>query len=117
MTTEPKGQAFVYVVMGTTGEYSDRSEWPVLAHLKKPDAERHVELASDWARQRRYHEDAQRDVANYNSHRDENNPHDPNMQVDYTGVSYYVLDVPLATELAERLNIAIIEPADRKVVL
>ena len=31
--------AIIYVVMGTTGEYSDREEWPVRAYFSKHLAE------------------------------------------------------------------------------
>ncbi len=36
----------IYVVMGTVGEYSARSEWAIAAYTDKSLAEKHVTLAS-----------------------------------------------------------------------
>lgn len=41
----------IYVVMGTSGEYSDRNEWAVVAYTIEKDARRHVYLASAAARE------------------------------------------------------------------
>lgn len=43
------GRATIYVVRGSSGEYSDRNEWPVAAYLDEPSAEKHVAMASDRA--------------------------------------------------------------------
>lgn len=40
----------IYVVMGTTGEYSDRSEWPVIAYFDEEKAKQHVTLARQEAK-------------------------------------------------------------------
>jgi hypothetical protein len=42
--------ASIYVVMGQHGEYSDRSEWAVIAFHDEAAAKRHVTLAQDEAR-------------------------------------------------------------------
>lgn len=39
----------VYVVMGTSGEYSDRNEWPVIAYFDKEKAEQHIKNATQEA--------------------------------------------------------------------
>ena len=39
----------VWIVMGTTGEYSDRSEWPICVYTNKQAAEDHVEQATQLA--------------------------------------------------------------------
>ena len=36
----------VWVVMGTTGEYSDRNEWPVRAFFDEAAAQEHIEKAT-----------------------------------------------------------------------
>lgn len=41
----------VYVVMGTTGEYSDRDEWAVCAYTSEDSAKTHVERATARARE------------------------------------------------------------------
>lgn len=38
-------ERFVYVVMGTTGEYDDRNEWPVRAWPSEDEAQVHVYMA------------------------------------------------------------------------
>jgi len=40
----------IYVVMGTTGEYSDRSEWLVIAYFDEEKAKQHVTLARQEAK-------------------------------------------------------------------
>lgn len=37
----------VYVVMGSAGEYSDRTEWAVVAYLDEERAKQHVVAATD----------------------------------------------------------------------
>ncbi len=41
----------IYIVMGCQGEYSDRSEWPVVAYRKKARAEAEVKrLEARWVK-------------------------------------------------------------------
>lgn len=92
----------IYVVMGTTGEYSDRTEWPVVAYTNESDARRHVELAGNEAktifatRKDRYSTDG---IVN---------PFDPKMEMDYMGTEYFIhstvlsADVVLNEIIAER---------------
>ena len=80
----------VYLVMGTTGEYSDRTEWPVKAYLDKGKAEQHVEQASKKA--------AEIDVTRGGcwDYPDKGvNPFDPNMHMDYTGTDYFYYEAEL----------------------
>lgn len=35
----------VYIVMGSSGSYSEQSEWPVMAYSKASDAQTHVDQA------------------------------------------------------------------------
>lgn len=84
----------VYVVMGSTGEYSDRGEWPVVAYSVEDDAKAHVERAQARAREifQKWHGRAW-----HWSKEEDPNEHDPDMCLDYTGTTYYVMPVPLAT--------------------
>ena len=83
----------IHVIMGSTGEYSDRREWPVRAVRDEERAKCIVELATQRAT-----------VINESKDRyaslDEKNPAhvnewDPDMQTDYTGTSYFYYTVDL----------------------
>ncbi len=80
----------LYVVMGTTGEYSDRSEWPVRAFIDETAAETLAVLATARAKEI---EDTKGN--RYSSIPDGANEHDQQMQMDYTGTKYYIMTVPL----------------------
>lgn len=88
----------VHVVMGTTGEYSDRTEWPVVAYPSAEQAQEHVRLATEWMQKNcdphklyalGYLERAEWRKAN-------TNPYDPSMEVDYTGTTWFTYEVPVA---------------------
>lgn len=81
----------IYVVMGTTGEYSDRSQWPVKAYRTEASARVLVEKASERAR-----EIEVATKGSYRAMREAVNEHDPHMDMDYTGTTYYVMKVDLA---------------------
>lgn len=87
---------FVYLVMGTTGEYSGRAEWPVAAYLNEEIAQRHIRLVSTWARQWETKHKSMYDI--------EDPPHewcplDPHMCMKYSGTSYYYLKAPLGQDV------------------
>jgi hypothetical protein len=82
----------VYVVMGQTGEYSDRTEWVVVAYSNEADAQKHVENATRRAKELevtkpRNWEALEAHLAS--------NEFDPAMQLDYTGTRYYYMAVEL----------------------
>lgn len=79
----------IYVVVGTTGEYSDRSEWLVCAFVKEQDAKDLVVNAS-----RRAQELAATRSSQYSIERAANE-YDPKMEMDYTGTTYYYAPVEL----------------------
>ena len=81
------GQAFI--VMGTTGEYSDRYEWAVMAYLDESAAQEHVVNADRRAKEIF----ATRN--NYHSVKRGANEFDPEMSMDYTGTDYFIYTVPL----------------------
>ena len=79
----------VYVVIGSTGEYSDYMQWYVCAYQDKSRADKHAQAAYDEAvkidkeRKSRYHSPTR------------TNPYDPKMRMDYTGTKYCVDAVDL----------------------
>lgn len=84
----------IYVVEGSTGEYSDHQEWLVCAFWEELDAQGFIEQVSDRAREifqlrhvpgwRRYPIDSR--FAN---------DFDPGMAMDYTGTNYNYYPVEL----------------------
>ncbi len=79
----------IYVVIGTTGEYSDKTEWPVKAFFDLSKAEDVVVKATARA--------AELDAKRESRYRagEEKNEYDPNMQMDYTGTWYEIMKVYL----------------------
>lgn len=79
----------IWIVEGTTGEYSDRDDWAVVAYKSKKKAEDHVRNAMlrakeiEESRESRYH--AAEGV----------NQFDPKMRMDYTGTEYYTVECDL----------------------
>src|SRR5947199_241528 len=90
----------LHVVMGTTGEWSGRKEWPVAAYFDEEDAKRHVLAASAEMRKLMatlkddmlYDTDA---VCEKIRARPDLPPYDPNFQMTYTGTSYFIVQVEL----------------------
>ena len=76
----------IYVVMGTCGEYSDRSEWAVIAYYDEQKAQEHVLKASRRAKELQIAYD-ERWVEGQNEF-------DPNIRLDYTGTEYFYYTVP-----------------------
>ena len=79
--------------MGTTGEYSDRTEWPVIAFEDKELAKQQVYFASI-----RANEIYNQMINDINFDLDDNknkNSYDPNMKMDYTGTSYFIYETTL----------------------
>ena len=79
----------IYIVMGTTGEYSDRIEWPVVAYKDKKLAENHVHNATQTA-----------NIIFSNMQTDFTlglckNSYDPKMKMDYTGTYYFIYETTL----------------------
>ena len=86
----------VWLVMGATGEYSDRQEWPVRAYRDKSAAEREVmrlteESKALFARVGYGWESHQRKAV------EEHGPRvgDPGFSMDYTGTSYFYYEAEL----------------------
>lgn len=94
----PKDTRSIHVVMGTTGEYSDRSEWPVKAFSAQEKAEALVKELVAWAVVKGVHSSQSgrgfADYATRNKWAAE--CPDPNFQCDYTGTNWYTMEVPYA---------------------
>lgn len=84
----------IYVVFGTTGEYSDRSEWPVRAFRTEAQAQELIEKASAAAREvfLKYESG---ELHRWDIDDGDFNPYDSKMQIDYTGTTYYIYKVEL----------------------
>lgn len=77
----------VHVVEGTTGEYEDRTEWPVVGFTDRARAEAFCKSINKWCQERSLH------VHRYSGDDVPTNPYDPHMQVDYTGTEYHLYTV------------------------
>ena len=77
----------IYVVMGVTGGSLDNLEWPVRAYRDIRLAEQHVTNAIEYANaiEVQHLKDNKKPLGT--------NPYDPRMQMDYTGTSYFIMEV------------------------
>ena len=82
----------IYVVFGSTGEYSDRTEWPVLAYSSLKNAQKHCGNAADYAREIFGKVKSVYDIPDKLMR---SNPYDSKMMMDYTGTSYYIVETTL----------------------
>ena len=88
----------IYVVMGTTDEYSAREIWLVRAFFSKKEAEEYVVKADEWANAfwipRRSKLDGIRCLLD--QPKKPESPFDPNMKMTYyTGTDYWYEEVEL----------------------
>lgn len=81
----------IYIVYGSTGEYSDRNEWPVAAYADEALAQCHVAAATRWYQENDCFEKREGAWGC--------NPFDPAMSIDYTGTHWYLGGVDLLSEL------------------
>ncbi|TXH59003.1 MAG: hypothetical protein E6Q97_00910 [Desulfurellales bacterium] len=91
----------IYVVIGETGEYSDREEWTVRAFTSEKRAKDFILMLDNWLREngKSYRESRAVHVSGrYNTEC----PHDPRFQVDYTGTRYYLDETELEEESDEK---------------
>lgn len=84
----------IYVVLGTTGEYSDRMEWVVRAFRNEKTAQDQVEfLTEKWAALKA---GLERYTDEYRNAEKAMTEWDPNFYEDYTGTSWWMSDgIPL----------------------
>jgi hypothetical protein len=87
----------IYVVMGSTGEYSDHHNWLVCAYRTKEDAEQHeieaTKRAHGFKREDRYEPDFKDRL------KAAMGEYDPECQMDYTGTDYCTIEVELRAKL------------------
>jgi hypothetical protein len=89
----------IYIVMGATGEYSDRNEWAVAAYYDEELAKTHVEEATK--RAKAIEVAAEVDAADWNLKEKlmKENPFDSCSYMSYTGNGYYIYTLPISREL------------------
>jgi hypothetical protein len=90
----------VFIVFGQTGEYSDRTDWPVKGFLSRERAEAFEMDATKWAKKYKADlADVQCDECygcgrhNFGCRQEPKPPHDPGFRCDYTGTDYYTIEV------------------------
>jgi hypothetical protein len=87
-----------YIVEGTTGEYSDYSDWPVAVFTSRGRALRFTARANAWLKEHELHRDSC--TMPFSGRQDAPRPvFDPQLRVDYTGADYHCLSVTLDPEL------------------
>lgn len=79
----------VYIVMGSTGEYSDHQEWLVAAYFDKEKGKEHVEKAGARAREIERQRESRYSIPQGI------NEYDPYMLMYYTGTFYNLAEVDL----------------------
>ena len=92
----------IHIVIGSTGEYSDRSEWMVAAYTEEEKAKTHVELANARARELGISFEDEMVRLSY----DESSkaaqamkPLDHRCHISYTGTGYHLQKVNLLEEI------------------
>jgi hypothetical protein len=79
----------IYLVIGRTGEYSDRSEWPVCWRESLSDAEQIVaKLNAEAAAFKEWDDDAERYSGDAERNERMKAMTDPSFSCDYTGTTY-----------------------------
>lgn len=90
----------VWIIMGTTGEYSDRSEWPVRGYINEATARTEVEAMS--ARAREVQDEFRQVKYDFSPEGKARMSQimqyigDDSFNADYTGTSYYLMEVDIA---------------------
>jgi len=87
----------VYIVFGTTGEYSDRTEWPVCGYRNEDVARKHADDAMIWAHLLKEKVDDEGKSV-FEAREQLISPYDKHISMDYTGTDYYVVEVDIMDE-------------------
>lgn len=90
----------IFVVFGKTGEYSDRSEWAVIAYTSEDDAKAHVLKATEYAKAWLAHTQSEEFIDQWWTPEAAEklkaaNPMDPSFSMEYTGTEYYYAPIEL----------------------
>lgn len=100
------GVLTAWLVIGGTGEYSDRSDWYVAIFFDEAQANAYCQKLEDWCRAQKVHVST-RDVLAYTERSELRCPLDPRFSCDYTGTEYFVRPVAvgesgIAAEITNR---------------
>jgi hypothetical protein len=90
--------AKIFIVRGTTGEYSDQRSWLVAAYRDETLANIHADTAAAKARA---HEKKTERYSHDDGLAEAMGAWDPDAKMDYAGTDYHVLPVTLRTKLPE----------------
>lgn len=91
--------ATIFLVSGSTGEYSDYSQWTVRAFSTREAADAFAAKANAWLKERRFHRDGP--LADFEVRDEAESDFDSELRVDYTGSDYAVLGpFPLDDEVS-----------------
>ena len=101
---------YVYVVIGSTGEYSDHDDWYVAAYLNAREAKKHVLLATEAGNARMasiesYHGSRGATPYDKDFHSDYSRgatPYDKDFHSDYSGFNYTYAMIQLHDTAPER---------------
>lgn len=80
----------IYIVKGQTGEYDSAREWNVIAFNDKEEAEKHANLAQEFAANALSIHKNWCDIPT-----EHKNPYDLYMQIDFSGTIYTVEELEL----------------------
>lgn len=105
----------IYIVEGSTGEYSDNRTWPIAAYESEESAKSHVAAADVWARANGVHGDLETIRYYYDSREQLANPFDSGMTVDYTGVWYCYYGVEFRESFELPQSVDAVDPAEGRV--
>lgn len=87
----PMAVRVIFIVEGSTGEYSDHCEWPVAAYTNEEQAKLHVQKATERAKELMVGDKYEWSELSGK----QLNEWDRGMHVDYTGVNYRYYSVDL----------------------
>lgn len=82
----------ITIVMGSTGEYSDRIKWVVGAFISRAAAVQYCEAANQWCLENGVSMNGTRHNNRNYDHYDLKNPYDTQFRCDYTGTDYYLVE-------------------------
>lgn len=82
----------VHIVIGITGEYSDREEWRVAAFGTRVEADAFCEQLNAWCLENKCHEDDPR--ISWDDRQKLKCPFDPEFSCRSTGIRYRVESIP-----------------------
>jgi hypothetical protein len=95
----------MFVVIGKTGEYSDRQGWIVCYYETEYAAIDHMQsakCASDKLITERPNQWMRWGESGWGDDKKKPNPYDPDWKADYTGTTYDVIEVPHGNTITER---------------